>query len=54
MDDFAQTREADDLFDSEISAPPPPPPCAPTEPRAFSARGRGPGRGRGSFVCSEI
>ncbi|KAG0634703.1 hypothetical protein HOY80DRAFT_985364 [Tuber brumale] len=43
MDDFAQTREDDDLFESEISAPVLPPPTAPTEPRAFSNRS---GRGR--------
>jgi hypothetical protein len=43
MDDFAQTREADDLFESEIqpSAPLAPPPSAPKEPRAFANRGRG-------------
>jgi len=43
MDDFAQTREADNLFESEIqpSAPPAPPLSAPKEPRAFANRGRG-------------
>lgn len=45
MDDFAQTREADVLFESEVSAPGTPPPSAPTEPRAFATRGRSGGGG---------
>jgi len=36
MDDFAQTRGADDLFESEIQ-PVVAPPEAPREPRAFRA-----------------
>ncbi|CAZ82421.1 unnamed protein product [Tuber melanosporum] len=48
MDDFAQTREDDDLFESEISAPVLPPPTAPTEPRAFTNRS-GRERGRGFY-----
>jgi hypothetical protein len=44
-DDFAQTREADNLFESEIqpSQPPAPPPLAPREPRAFRRGGGAPG-----------
>ncbi|CUS08360.1 unnamed protein product, partial [Tuber aestivum] len=49
MNDFAQTREDSDLFESEISAPVLPPPTAPTEPRAFSSRGGRGGRGRGFY-----
>ncbi|PWW80827.1 hypothetical protein C7212DRAFT_161639 [Tuber magnatum] len=49
MNDFAQTREDGDLFGSEISALALPPPTAPTEPRAFSNRGGGRGRGRGFY-----
>ncbi|RPA96735.1 hypothetical protein L873DRAFT_1214081 [Choiromyces venosus 120613-1] len=49
MDDFAQTREDDDLFQSEISAPALPPPAAPTEPRAFANRGGRGGHGRGFY-----
>ncbi|KAI5778370.1 hypothetical protein EDC01DRAFT_622768 [Geopyxis carbonaria] len=41
MDDFAQTRGAEDLFESEISAQPSPPPTAPREPRGNLAKGRG-------------
>lgn len=52
MDDFAQTRGADDLFDSEIVAPPQPPPAAPTEPRSqVASRGSsGGGGGRGLWA----
>ncbi|KAA8910050.1 hypothetical protein FN846DRAFT_940476 [Sphaerosporella brunnea] len=46
-DDFAQTREDDDLFESEIqpSAPPAPSLRAPREPRAFRRGGGGGGEG---------
>ncbi|KAI5852852.1 hypothetical protein DFP73DRAFT_589912 [Morchella snyderi] len=52
MDNFAQTREADDLFAGEVSPPQNPPPSAPTEPRAFSSKGGSGNRGGGGGSSS--